>query len=75
MRVLRAILIVILLFPHMLRAQTYIDLGKGCLFVVEVTAGPSQGAFDDKLKGANYLHERFKYEQFSVGACAGFSYH
>ena len=59
----------------MLRAQTYIDLGKGCLFVVEVTAGPSQGAFDDKLKGANYLHERFINELFSVGAGAGCSYH
>ena len=59
----------------MLRTQTYFDSGEGCLNVVVVTAGPSLGAFDDKHKGANYLHERFKYEQFSVGAGASFSYH
>ena len=43
--------------------------------MVEVTAGPELGTLGDRLIGANYLHERFINEQFSVGAGAGYSYH
>ena len=43
--------------------------------MVEFTAGPGLGALGDRLIGANYLHERFINEQFSVGAGAGYSYH
>ena len=75
MKVLRVILIVLLLFPQVLRAQTSFDPGEGCLNVVEVTAGPELGTLGDRLIGANYLHERFINEQFSVGAGAGYSYH
>ena len=75
MRVLRAILIAVLLFPQILRAQTSFDPGEGCLNVVEFTAGPGLGTFGDRLIGANYLHERFINELFSVGAGAGYSYH
>ena len=41
----------------------------------QFTAGPGLGALGDRLIGANYLHERFINEQFSVGAGAGYSYH
>ena len=75
MRVLRVILIALLLFPQVLRAQFSFDPGEGCLNVVEFTAGPGLGALGDRLIGANYLHERFINEQFSVGAGAGYSYH
>ena len=43
--------------------------------MVEFTAGPGLGTFGDRLIGANYLHERFINELFSVGAGAGYSYH
>ena len=75
MRVLRAILIAVILLPQVLRAQVSFDPGEGCLNVVEFTAGPGLGALGDRLIGANYLHERFINEQFSVGAGAGYSYH
>ena len=75
MKVLRVILIVLLLFPQVLRAQASFDPGEGCLNVVEFTAGPGLGTFGDRLIGANYLHERFINELFSVGAGAGYSYH
>ena len=58
-----------------MRAQISFDPGDGCLNVVEVTAGPGLGTLGDRLIGANYLHERFINEQFSVGAGAGYSYH
>ena len=43
--------------------------------MVEFTTGPGLGALGDRLIGANYLHERFMGEQFSVGAGVGYSYH
>ena len=75
MKVLCVILIVLLLFPQVLRAQVSFDPGEGCLNVVEVTAGPGLGTFGDRLIGTNYLHERFVGEQFSVGAGAGVKVH
>ena len=75
MRVLRVILVALFLLPQVLRAQISFDPGEGCLNVLEATAGPGLGALGDRLIGANYLHERFINEQFSVGAGAGYSYH
>ena len=75
MRVLRAILIALLLFPQVLRAQISFDPGEGCLNVVDFTAGSGLGSLGDKLIGVNYLHERFINEQLSIGAGAGYSLH
>ena len=75
MRVLRAILIAILLFPQVLRAQISFDPGEGCLNVVDFTAGSGLRTQGDRLIGVNYLHERFVNEQLSVGAGAGYSHH
>lgn len=56
-------------------AQNTFDSGDGCLNVVSVTSGPGIGEYGDKCLSANYMHEKFISEQFTIGAGLGYSYH
>ena len=52
-------------------AQTSFDLGEGCLNVIDVTLAQGVGEYGDKCISANYLHEKFINERFSIGAGIG----
>ena len=56
-------------------AQTSFDLGEGCLNVIDVSYARGIGKYGDGGISANYLHEKFINERFSIGAGIGYSYH
>ena len=56
-------------------AQTSFDPGEGCLNVVDVSYSQGIGKYGDGGLSANYLHEKFINENFSIGVGIGYSYH
>ena len=56
-------------------AQTSFDPGEGCLNVVDVSYSQGIGKYGDGGISANYLHEKFINENFSIGVGIGYSYH
>ncbi len=57
------------------RAQTSFDTGDGCLNVIDISYAQGIGEYGDGGLSANYLHEKFVNERFSIGAGIGYSYH
>ena len=60
---------------HIARAQASFDAGEGCLNVVEVSYAQGIGEYGDGGISANYLHEKFINERFSIGAGVGYNHH
>ena len=60
---------------HIARAQASFDAGEGCLNVVEVSYAQGIGEYGDGGIYANYLHEKFINERFSIGAGIGYNHH
>ena len=56
-------------------AQVSFDPGNGCLNVIDVSSSQGLGDYGDKCISANYLHEVFINEQFTIGAGIGYSHH
>ena len=56
-------------------AQTSFDPGEGCLNVIDVTLAQGLGNYGDGGVSANYLHEKFINERFSIGPGIGYSHH
>ena len=56
-------------------AQTSFDPGEGCLNVIDVTLAQGLGNYGDGGVSANYLHEKFINERFSIGAGIGYNHH
>ena len=57
------------------QAQTSFDLGEGCLNVIDVSYARGIGKYGDGGISANYLHEKFNNERFSIGAGIGYNHH
>ena len=57
------------------QAQTSFDLGEGCLNVIDVSYARGIGKYGDGGISANYLHEKFINERFSIGPGIGYSHH
>ena len=57
------------------QAQTSFDLGEGCLNVIDVSYAQGVGEYGDDGISANYLHEKFINERFSIGAGIGYNHH
>ncbi len=57
------------------RAQTSFDTGDGCLNVIDISYAKGVGEYGDGGLSANYLHEKFINERFSIGAGIGYSHH
>ena len=57
------------------QGQSSFDVEEGCLNVIDVTLAQGVGEYGDKCISANYLHEKFINEQFSIGAGIGYSHH
>lgn len=57
------------------QAQTSFDSEEGCLNVVDVSYSQGIGEYGDGGIAANYLHEKFINDCFSIGAGIGYSYH
>lgn len=60
---------------HIARAQASFDAGEGCLNVIDVSYAQGVGKYGDGGISANYLHEKFINERFSIGAGIGYSHH
>ena len=56
-------------------AQTSFDPGEGCLNVIDISYAQGIGEYGDEGVSANYLHEKFINERFSIGAGIGYSQH
>ena len=57
------------------QAQSSFDVEEGCLNVIDVTLAQGVGEYGDKCISANYLHEKFNNERFSIGAGIGYNHH
>ena len=57
------------------QAQSSFDVEEGCLNVIDVTLAQGVGEYGDKCISANYLHEKFINERFSIGPGMGYSHH
>ena len=57
------------------QAQSSFDVEEGCLNVIDVTLAQGVGEYGDGGLSANYLHEKFINERFSIGAGIGYSQH
>ena len=56
-------------------AQTSFDPDEGCQNVIDVTFAQGLGNYGDGGISANYLHEKFINERFSIGAGIGYNHH
>ena len=56
-------------------AQTSFDPEEGCLNVIDVSYAQGIGKYGDSGISANYMHEKFINENFSIGVGIGYSYH
>ena len=56
-------------------AQTSFDPGEGCLNVIDVSYVQGIGKYGDGGISANYLHEKFNTECFSMGVGIGYNFH
>ena len=66
---------VLTLMSVCVEAQTTFDAEGGCLNVIDFSFGQSVGEYGDRCLSANYTHERFINDQFSIGAGIGYSHH
>ena len=66
---------VLTLMSVCVEAQTTFDAEGGCLNVIDFSFGQSVGEYGDRCLSANYTHERFINDQFSIGAGVGYSHH
>ena len=57
------------------QAQSSFDVEEGCLNVIDVTLAQGIGEYGDKCISANYLHEKFINERFSIGPGMGYCHH
>ena len=57
------------------QAQSSFDVEEGCLNVIDVTLAQGVGEYGDKCISANYLHEKFINERFSIGPGIGYNHH
>jgi len=60
---------------HIARAQASFDAGEGCLNVIDVSYAQGVGEYGDDGISANYLHEKFINERFSIGVGIGYNHH
>ena len=60
---------------HIARAQNSFNAGEGCLNVIDVSYAQRVGEYGDGGISANYLHEKFINERFSIGAGVGYNHH
>ena len=67
--------LMMLIAPSFAKAQTSFDPEEGCLNVVDVSYSQGIGEYGDGGISANYLHEKFNNDRFSIGAGIGYSYH
>ena len=49
------------------QAQTSFDPDEGCLNVIDISYAKGVGEYGDGGISANYLHEKFINERFSIG--------
>ena len=56
-------------------AQTSFEPEEGCLNVINVSYAQGVGEYGDGGISANYLHEKFINERFSIGAGVGYNHH
>ena len=56
-------------------AQSTFDAERGCLNDVDISCARGLGEYGDNCVSANYTHERFISEQFSIGGGIGYSHH
>ena len=70
-------LFVLMMFiaPSFAKAQTSFDPEEGCLNVVDVSYSQGIGEYGAGGIAANYLHEKFSNDRFSIGAGIGYCYH
>jgi hypothetical protein len=54
-------------------AQSTFDAERGCLNDVDISCARGLGEYGDNCVSANYTHERFISEQFSIGGGIGYS--
>lgn len=66
---------VLTLMSVCVEAQTTFDAEGGCLNVIDFSFGQSVGEYGGRCLSANYTHERFINDQFSIGAGIGYSHH
>ena len=72
----KAIIIILLALVAMAgQAQSTFDTGDGCLNVIDISYAQGIGEYGDGGLSANYLHEKFINERFSIGAGIGYSHH
>ena len=72
----KAIIIILLALVAMAgQAQSTFDTGDGCLNVIDVSYAQGLGNYGDGGVSANYLHETFINERFSIGGGIGYSHH
>ena len=57
------------------QGQSSFDVEEGCLNVIDVTLAQGVGEYGDKCISANYLHEKFINERFSIGPGLGYCHH
>ena len=57
------------------QGQSSFDVEEGCLNVIDVTLAQGVGEYGDKCISANYLHEKFINERFSIGPGMGYCHH
>ena len=57
------------------QGQSSFYVEEGCLNVIDVTLAQGVGEYGDKCISANYLHEKFINERFSIGPGIGYSHH
>ena len=69
------VVLVVLSLSSFAMAQTSFDPEEGCLNVVDVSYSQGIGEYGDGGIAANYLHEKFINDCFSIGAGIGYSYH
>ena len=69
------VVLVVLSLSSFAKAQTSFDPEEGCLNVVDVSYSQGIGEYGDGGISANYLHEKFINDCFSIGAGIGYSYH
>ena len=60
---------------HIARAQSSFDVEEGCLNVIDISYAKGVGEYGDGGLSANYLHEKFINERFSIGPGIGYSHH
>ena len=69
------ITILLTLVSEVGQAQTSFDPEEGCLNVADVSYAQGLGEYGDEGVSANYLHEKFINEHFSIGAGIGYNHH